>query len=395
MDSPEFKPFELKDFDSGESIQESAVSEADGFKPLNYNESEDYAALGEADEKSETEKIELSENFHTDDFLREDSLLTNAEDYARNIREGAALYKQQLVSENEAALKETERIKQETLALRKSGEEEKLKMLEEARAEVQSIRDEAFKEGYDKGIQEGMEKRYREAAPIIERVEEVLRQLESLRQVVRFQGEQELVQMALLVAKRVVLEEIRSQPDVIETLLKTALKEIESKGKIRVLLHPDDHEFLVQSGLDLDPYLKEEQNLLIKNDPEASPGSIHMESDEEVINFDFKKRFEEVEELLSNELAERHARLDEVDMDTFDYSGASTQTSEDAASPESESPDQSAEEVQPSENASAVDSPSLNDETELDESDADEKTASKEGDAEAAAEDETEDNVPA
>ena len=268
-------------------------------------------------------------------------------------------------------------------------------MLEEARAEVQNIRDEAFKEGYDKGIQEGMEKRYREAAPIIERVEEVLRQLESLRQVVRFQGEQELVQMALLVAKRVVLEEIRSQPDVTETLLKTALKEIESKGKIRVLLHPDDHDFLVQSGLDLDPYLKEEQNLLIKSDPETSPGSIHMESDEEFINFDFQKRFEEVEELLSNELAERHARLDEVDMDTYDYSGASTQTSEDAASPESESLDQSAEEVQPSENASAVDSPSLNDETELDESDADEEAASEEGDAEAVAEDETEDNVPA
>ena len=105
MDSPEFKPFELKDFDSEVSVQEAAAVETDGFKPMNYSAGEDYAVLGEVDEKTETEKIDLSENFHTDHFQREDSLLTNAEDYARNIREGAALYKQKLVAENEAALK--------------------------------------------------------------------------------------------------------------------------------------------------------------------------------------------------------------------------------------------------------------------------------------------------
>ena len=37
MDSPEFKPFELKDFDSEVSVQDAAVEEADGFKPMNYS----------------------------------------------------------------------------------------------------------------------------------------------------------------------------------------------------------------------------------------------------------------------------------------------------------------------------------------------------------------------
>ena len=78
MDSPEFKPFELKDFDSEVSVQEAATIETDGFKPMNYSAGEDYAVLGEVDEKTETEKIDLSENFHTDHFQREDSLLTNA-----------------------------------------------------------------------------------------------------------------------------------------------------------------------------------------------------------------------------------------------------------------------------------------------------------------------------
>ncbi len=393
MDSPEFKPFELKDFDSEVSVQEAAAVETDGFKPMNYSAGEDYAVLGEVDEKTETEKIDLSENFHTDHFQREDSLLTNAEDYARNIREGAALYKQKLVAENEAALKETERIKQETLALRKSAEEEKLKMIDEARAEVQGIKDEAFKEGFEKGLQEGIEKRYSEAAPLVERVEEVLGQLASLRQIVRFQGEQELVQMALLLAKRVVIEEIRSQPDLIESLLKAALKEVESKGKIRILLHPEDHEFLVQSGLDLDPYVKEEQSLLIKSDPDASPGSIHMESDEEVINFHFQKRFEELEDLLSIELSERHARLDEADMDQFDYSKGTSESKEAESTAASEAVEPSEEIEAASEGESESEAAVVT--AEAQEDSVEEETPSEIDDAEASAEDGIEENVPA
>ena len=69
-----------------------------------------------------------------------------------------------------------------------------------------------------------------------------------------------------------------------------------------------------------------------------------MESDEEVINFHFQKRFEELEAMLSDELAERHARLDEEDMDAYDYSGANTPTVKDETLPESESQEQSAEE---------------------------------------------------
>ena len=195
--------------------------------------------------------------------------------------------------------------------------------------------------------------------------------------------------MALLLAKRVVIEEIRSQPDLIESLLKAALKEVESKGKIRILLHPEDHEFLVQSGLDLDPYVKEEQSLLIKSDPDASPGSIHMESDEEVINFHFQKRFEELEDLLSIELSERHARLDEADMDQFDYSKGNSESTDAESTAASEAVEPSEEIEAASEGEAAVVT------AEAQEDSVEEETPSEIDDAEASAEDGIEENVPA
>jgi hypothetical protein len=114
-----------------------------------------------------------------------------------------------------------------------------------------------------------------------------------------------------------------------------------------------------------------------------------MESDEEVINFHFQKRFEELEELLSNELSERHARLEEVDMDAYNYSNGNS------TSPEKEpEPSEETEELEASpENVTTNDS-SLNDETDQ-ASLMDQETPPDDDETEVIAEDETGDNVPA
>ena len=67
-----------------------------------YQESSHGSAFGELDTGEESysdeEKQELASVFATDNFIRENSLLTDAEAFAKSIREGAQLYKQQLLS---------------------------------------------------------------------------------------------------------------------------------------------------------------------------------------------------------------------------------------------------------------------------------------------------------
>ena len=64
------------------------------FKPINfssYNEGlthEDSFKLTSG--KTDSEKIKISEGFKTTEFFHENSLLTNAEDFAQSIREGTA-----------------------------------------------------------------------------------------------------------------------------------------------------------------------------------------------------------------------------------------------------------------------------------------------------------------
>ena len=73
------------------------------------------------------------------------------------------------------------------------------------------------------------------------------------------------------------------------------------------------------TGVNLDQYMGEEQTLVLKVNQEAEPGSIFIETDDDVLNFTFQQQFEQIEEELSQRLAERQVQMHSVDMDAYDF----------------------------------------------------------------------------
>ncbi len=328
MPGDAFEPFHLRDFTDLSAEAEAREAEAPGtaphandFSPLDLtsHELDPESLIPQEQQLTDDQKVALSTTFSNESFTREDSLLTNAESYAATVREGAELYRQQLVAQAEAENQKARRLRQEAEQLRVQAEEERVRMLREAEAEVQAIKDQAYGEGFEQGRLDGMEQRYQESAPIAEQSEQVLEQLRGLRHLVRFQAEQELVQLSVVIAKKVVIEELQVNPDVIIGITQAALKELHSKGKIIVYLHPDCYDYLQKSGADLERFLDEEQALTLKASPDIQPGAVSIESDEEVVNHSFQHQFEELENLLSQKLLERYARMNDVDMDAYDF----------------------------------------------------------------------------
>ena len=345
LNDSEFKPFSLTDFTVAEAPPEEpdspSASRGDGeaevegskisdrrvsFKSLMFDKEGDFAGYASEasaelkDGKSDLEKIRLSKDFKTAEFFRENSLLTNAEDFAETIRDGAKLYKTQLLAKIEEQATDTERIHQKTVAENQEADEERNKLLSATEDKVNEIKNEAFNEGFEAGRLEGMQKRYDEAERLVLQVNSVLEQLNSLRQVVRFQAEVELVELALRIAKNIVAEEIKIPNDVIKNIVQAALHETEVQGKIYVYLHPDDYEFLLKSKADLERYLSDEQTLAIRQNPGMKPGSIFVESDEEIISRSIEDQFNKLEKTLAEQKEKRHAHLSEVDIDAHDFS---------------------------------------------------------------------------
>ena len=345
LNDSEFKPFSLTDFTVAEAPPEEpdspSASRGDGeaevegskisgrrvsFKSLMFDKEGDFAGYASEasaelkDGKSDLEKIRLSKDFKTAEFFRENSLLTNAEDFAETIRDGAKLYKTQLLAKIEEQATDTERIHQKTVAENQEADEERNKLLSATEDKVNEIKNEAFNEGFEAGRLEGMQKRYDEAERLVLQVNSVLEQLNSLRQVVRFQAEVELVELALRIAKNIVAEEIKIPNDVIKNIVQVALHETDVQGKIYVYLHPDDYEFLLKSKADLERYLSDEQTLAIRQNPGMKPGSIYVESDEEIISRSIEDQFNKLEKTLAEQKENRHAHLSEVDIDAHDFS---------------------------------------------------------------------------
>jgi flagellar assembly protein FliH len=347
LDESEFKPFSLTDFTVVETesagTDDSAAGKASteeglnseeqeiearlaSFKPLTFDiegDSADFVAAVSADAesgKTDAEKIQLSKGFKNVEFFRENSLLTNAEDFAESIRSGAKLYKTQLISKIEEQASDTERIYQQTISENQEAEKERKNLLSSTEEKVEEIKSKAYQSGLESGIQQGIQQRYDEAAPLVSQISSVLAQLNSLRQVVRFQAEEELVKLALQIAKNVVAKEIKLNNSVIKNIVQAALQETEVQGKIYLFLHPDDYEFLVDSKSDLERYLSDEQSLVLRKNPEMKAGSIYVESDEEIISRSIEGQFDKLEESLTEQIENRHSHLTEVDIDSHDFS---------------------------------------------------------------------------
>ena len=337
LDENEFKPFTLNDFSVADAASENtegistptenlAISDQiESFKPLTFEEeevSEDFISKesnGFQEVKTDAEKIQLSEDFKNSEFFLENSLLTDAEEFAETIREGAKLHKAQLLKQIEEQANDTDRIHQKTVAENQAAEQQRKQLLSETEAKVQQIKDEAYKEGFEAGRMQGMQQRYDEAEPLAQQVNKILEQLDSLRKVVRFQAEEELVKLALQISKNIVAEEIKLNQDVIKNIVQAALHETEVQGKIYLYLHPDDYEFLLKSKTELERYLSEEQNLVIRQNPGMPPGSINVESDEEIISRSIEEQFNLIEDNLNEQIENRQAHLNEVDIDAHDF----------------------------------------------------------------------------
>ena len=346
LDENEFKPFTLTDFSvadtssantekSSTTAENSVVSsestdvEVSGgiedFKPLTFEEeevSEEFFSSksnSSQEEKTDAEKIQLSEEFKNSEFFMENSLLTNAEDFAETIREGAKLHKTQLLKQIEEQANDTDRIHKETVAENQAAEQQRNELLSDTENKIQQIKEKAFKEGFESGHSQGIQKRYDEAEPLAQQANKILEHLDSLRKVVRFQAEGELVTLALKISKNIVAEEIKLNQDVIKNIVKAALHETEVQGKLYLYLNPDDYEFLLNSKTELESYQSEDQNLVIRQNPEMQHGSVHVESDEEIISRSIEEQFKLVEDNLNEQIEIRQAHLNEVDIDSHNF----------------------------------------------------------------------------
>jgi flagellar assembly protein FliH len=116
-----------------------------------------------------------------------------------------------------------------------------------AEAEADRIRSEAFVAGQAEGFAAGRLEARAEFAPTADAVSEVLAAMRALQAEAADRVEREAVELAVLIAERVLAGAVAAEPERILDVVRGALRTLVERERVTVLVHPEDVELVRES----------------------------------------------------------------------------------------------------------------------------------------------------
>ena len=157
--------------------------------------------------------------------------------------------------------------------------------------QLEEIQSQAHQEGFQQGLQEGRDaglKELREQALVLEKMLQGLdKPFEQLDQAV----EQQLAQLAMLVARQLVRRELKTEPEQVIAVVREALAALPVAARnVRLALHPDDAA-LIRGALSVG---ESPQQLQLVEDPIQTRGGCRVYSDTSQIDASVEARLNAV-----------------------------------------------------------------------------------------------------
>lgn len=119
---------------------------------------------------------------------------------------------------------------------------------QEHQARLAALERDAFTKGYAQGERAGMEAGSKRAEAMLRRVAQTLEELGGLRHKLAQQSERDMVQLALMVARRIVHREVSLDPELVAAMAHVALQKLSSSSPATIRLNPDDYTVVARAS---------------------------------------------------------------------------------------------------------------------------------------------------
>lgn len=172
-------------------------------------------------------------------------------------------------------------------------EQELQPLTAEKLAEIEEqARQDGHKEGFDKGRREGLAAGKKHIDESLARLDKVIEAFSEPLQQVNEAVEEELINLAMAIAKQIIRREIQQDPQQILSVMREAMAELPSATRqVRIYLHPDDASLVREAYADHDV---EERPWKIIDDMALSRGGCRIESQTSRIDASVEKRLNSV-----------------------------------------------------------------------------------------------------
>ena len=164
--------------------------------------------------------------------------------------------------------------------------------------DLDKLEEQAYTAGYEDGAKAGFDSGLEKAEKLLHRLEGLIFGLEKTRAEVYGKLEQEILDLVIRIAEKVIHAEIRSADSTRTSILEAGLRKLKDSEKLLVRVAPAD----LKAIEEVLPVLKEQNGIVgkvtLQEDPEVSEGGCVLESDQCEVDGRIEVTLQAIEEAL-------------------------------------------------------------------------------------------------
>jgi len=173
------------------------------------------------------------------------------------------------------------------------------KIISQAQAEAQAIRDRAEQEGLQAATDTIEQMVRKQLATVLPALRQVIADIQHAKQAWLTHWEATGVHVAAAIAERLIRRELSQQPEITLTLVREALELAAGSSRLRIHMNPADHEAIGQQVEMLISELATLTTAELVADPEITLGGCRVETNFGVIDQQFEAQLARIEEELT------------------------------------------------------------------------------------------------
>lgn len=170
--------------------------------------------------------------------------------------------------------------------------------------QTEEISEKAYVKGYEEGEKAGMEAEKKKLKPVLETLRASISELDNVRSELHSSAERQAVELALVIAKKIVGHEVSINKEVIFRVLKETLKRVTDQEEIHIKINPSDLQAIKDAEFQVSSIGKGVENVTLESADAISRGGCLIETNFGVIDARIDSQVQVVEEALRAELQE-------------------------------------------------------------------------------------------
>lgn len=227
--------------------------------------------------------------------------LEEAHEKARTIEEQGKTVAFQLNQDaHERAKKDLEKARQDSEQIIDRAKMEVERMVKEAEMRVAEIEHEAYQKGYDAGREVGFKKGQSEVRRLIDRLGMIVGQAIDVREEIIAASEKQMVDMILMVARKVIKDEVVERKEVVLNNIREALRRIKDRDRVNIRVNFADLELTTAHKDELIKMMESLRKVNIYEDSRVDRGGCIIETDVGSIDARISTQLKEIEEAIRN-----------------------------------------------------------------------------------------------